>query len=253
MQHQLGDDWGWEEPSDEHLWGEANEYHFKVKEGLRTTLRAAMRAGDALLALRERAAHGTWAQLLAENFRGSHATANVYMRLAANRDRLRPLFYGRGGLWPSDQLTIQKAMRMLRTPRAAAAGTAAAPVGDEPVPAAGEPDPPAAVAEAVVDEACGVVRACLRFLPHDEILFWGRWLSWDGLREFVMARAAGMREVAHVVMDGCRWREEMERTFPEEPPELWAWRFRERVERAFEGRTDLTGDQWRMVLQVITE
>jgi Protein of unknown function (DUF3102) len=53
--------------------------------GCARPLKAAWRAGNALLAAKAQCKHGTWMDWVKANFAGSQETANVYMRLAKSQ------------------------------------------------------------------------------------------------------------------------------------------------------------------------
>jgi len=73
------------------LAAEIQREHAAVGEAAARGLQHALAAGDGLLEAKTAVAHGEWASWLAANVPGLSArTAQLYMRLARNRDRLNP-------------------------------------------------------------------------------------------------------------------------------------------------------------------
>lgn len=69
----------------------ANREHALVGEKLGSMVEHAIRAGEALAAVKAQLAHGEWLPWLAENFAGSERMAHRYMRIAANPTRVSDL------------------------------------------------------------------------------------------------------------------------------------------------------------------
>jgi DUF3102 family protein len=65
----------------------ANRQHLLVKKSGAVMLDHAVRAGEALVAIKAEVGHGEWGTWLEENFVGSERTAQVYMQLAENPQR----------------------------------------------------------------------------------------------------------------------------------------------------------------------
>lgn len=71
---------------------EANENHRAAMDAEASALKYARAAGDALRQAKQCIGHGGWGAWLKENFKASDRTANSYMRLAEEWDKLEPLF-----------------------------------------------------------------------------------------------------------------------------------------------------------------
>ena len=65
---------------------EINQEHQAFRRAFKATYRSALRAGDLLNEAKEQAGHGNWAGWVADNCAFSMRTAQVYMRLASNRE-----------------------------------------------------------------------------------------------------------------------------------------------------------------------
>lgn len=65
-----------------------NSEHAACLKAANDALEHAMRCGELLAQAKAECDHGQWQDWLADNFAGSTRTAQVYMRLANNRDRL---------------------------------------------------------------------------------------------------------------------------------------------------------------------
>jgi hypothetical protein len=66
----------------------ANKFHSEAEAHTRSALVAAWDAGQALNAAKAQCPHGTWLGWLEANFKGSKTTAQGYMRLASNTQRI---------------------------------------------------------------------------------------------------------------------------------------------------------------------
>lgn len=69
----------------------ANGEHELARQSAEEFVHHALRCGEALIAAKETIAHGEWGKWLAKHFVASQDTANNYMRLAANSERVRNL------------------------------------------------------------------------------------------------------------------------------------------------------------------
>lgn len=85
-----------------------NEEHRACERAVVSAVEHAIRAGEMLLEAKEHAGHGNWGDWLRENFEGSVRTAQVYTRLANNKDALNAQ--------RSAHLSIEGALRELSAP-----------------------------------------------------------------------------------------------------------------------------------------
>jgi len=79
------------EPSEaalESLAARINAEHRACEVAVASAVEHAIRAGEMLVEAKKHSGHGNWLPWLQENFEGSHDTAQVYMRLARNREFL---------------------------------------------------------------------------------------------------------------------------------------------------------------------
>jgi hypothetical protein len=95
------------------LAAKANDCHWKFHNGCKRLLPYGKAAGDALIAAKEAVGHGNWLEWLRANFDASADTAENYMKVARNWDRLQ------AALEANPKLSIEEALRRLRDPRAA--------------------------------------------------------------------------------------------------------------------------------------
>lgn len=79
------------EPPLEELALEANRRHALCREAAWAIVEHALTAGEALLAAKAQVQHGAWLPWLAANFDGSERTAQLYMTVAANPQRVADL------------------------------------------------------------------------------------------------------------------------------------------------------------------
>ena len=98
------------EPILELLAIEINEEHRAVEEAAVSALEHALRAGELLSEAKEQVGYGGWLPWLERNFKGSTRTAQGYMRLWRNRDRL-------GDAQRVAHLSIRHALDILATPK----------------------------------------------------------------------------------------------------------------------------------------
>jgi hypothetical protein len=87
----------------------ANKCHAEVQDACGVMVRAAIRAGDALLAAKDQVPHGGWVQWVTQNFNGSLRCAQTYMQLARANAQAPALF--------DTAYTIEEALRMISKPR----------------------------------------------------------------------------------------------------------------------------------------
>lgn len=66
-----------------------NQEHAAATTAATRAVHHAIRAGKLLIAAKEQIGHGGWAAWLSESFKGSERTAQVYMRLARHRKKLK--------------------------------------------------------------------------------------------------------------------------------------------------------------------
>lgn len=66
----------------------ANRAHVAAGEALRSALAHARAAGEALIEAKAAVPHGAWSAWLSQNFKGSTRTAERYIRIAKNWDRI---------------------------------------------------------------------------------------------------------------------------------------------------------------------
>jgi ParB family chromosome partitioning protein len=71
--------------------GVANHEHALVREGVESAVEHAILAGQALLSAKAQVKHGDWLPWLSAHFTGSEDTAQAYMRVASNTERVRYL------------------------------------------------------------------------------------------------------------------------------------------------------------------
>lgn len=102
------------------LAAKANEEAARGDAAVKHSMKHYRAAGEALLAAKARVGHGKWLKWLAENFHYSQVTANKYMQLADNPDKVKP----------GSNLT--QAMRELAEERAADQSIRLAETDDEP-------------------------------------------------------------------------------------------------------------------------
>jgi hypothetical protein len=67
------------------------EEAYLVERSFNDALRHAIKAGQLLIEAKSLVKHGEWMPWVEEQFPGSHSTANTYMRLAANSQRIANL------------------------------------------------------------------------------------------------------------------------------------------------------------------
>ena len=70
---------------------EINAEHQAFRRAFKATYRSALRAGDLLSEAKAQAGHGSWGAWVEENCEFSMRTAQVYMRLANNREEVEEL------------------------------------------------------------------------------------------------------------------------------------------------------------------
>lgn len=70
---------------------EINQEHQAFRWAFKATYRSALRAGDLLNEAKEEAGHGNWGKWVEENCEFSMRTAQVYMRIANNREEVEGL------------------------------------------------------------------------------------------------------------------------------------------------------------------
>lgn len=78
-------------PTPPELASVANREHALVGEAVGSMVEHAIRAGEALTAVKVQVDHGHWLAWLKANFQGSVGTADLYMRLEANSQRIENL------------------------------------------------------------------------------------------------------------------------------------------------------------------
>lgn len=81
----------------------ANREHELVSEAAESMVEHAIRCGEALEAVKTKVGHGNWLDWLGPNFRASTWTADLYMRLYANRGRIHNMQLERLGLKAIDK------------------------------------------------------------------------------------------------------------------------------------------------------
>jgi hypothetical protein len=85
--------------------GEINLKHVQAQEAADEAVRVAAETGDLLAEVKDRLKHGEWLPWLADNFRADVRTAQGYMRLAANAQRVSHL------------PTVREALKALAAPK----------------------------------------------------------------------------------------------------------------------------------------
>lgn len=85
-----------------------NEEHRACEEAARSAVGHAIRCGEMLAEAKSRTAHGQWGSWLRQNFAGSERTAQTYMRVARNREKLNPQ--------RAADLSLRSALRELEPP-----------------------------------------------------------------------------------------------------------------------------------------
>jgi len=88
----------------------ANAEHEAAEEAAGRAIEHARRAGEALLAAKERIPHGSWGAWLTDHFQGSERTAQAYMRVAKRWEQLH------GNPQAPADLTLEGALRLLAEP-----------------------------------------------------------------------------------------------------------------------------------------
>jgi hypothetical protein len=95
------------ETSLEHLAAQIHEKHQQIRISLRTGIERACETGVLLVQAKNMLEHGKWLPWLSDNCNLAERTAQLYMKLAQNRDSLGDI----------PHLTIGKAVSMLAAPR----------------------------------------------------------------------------------------------------------------------------------------
>ena len=88
---------------------EINAEHQAFRRAFKATYRSALRAGDLLSEAKAQAGHGSWGAWVEENCEFSMRTAQVYMRLANNREEVEELLKNAD----SAHLSIEGALRSI--------------------------------------------------------------------------------------------------------------------------------------------
>jgi Protein of unknown function (DUF3102) len=112
------------EPTLPELASAANREHRLVGEAATSALEHAIRAGEALRAAKAQVEHGGWLPWLEENFDGSERTAQLYMQVAANPQRVADLDAG--------DLSLRAAAKQLQRNRRPARGAIDSRQGSPP-------------------------------------------------------------------------------------------------------------------------
>ena len=92
-----------------------NAEHKAFRRAFKATFRSGLMAGDKLLEAKELVGHGGWGSWVAENCEFSDRTAQVYMQLARNRDRVEQILKT---AVPAD-LSITSVLREIAAPETA--------------------------------------------------------------------------------------------------------------------------------------
>jgi hypothetical protein len=85
----------------------ANCYHYQAQQAAQSAVEYASHAGQALLTAKAQLRHGEWGGWLVDNFHGSDRTAQAYMQLASNPQRVADL---------GPDTSLHEALKALRKP-----------------------------------------------------------------------------------------------------------------------------------------